>query len=159
MKAYLDIETSFGGEITIIGIYYSDSRFIQLIGDKVSRDNLLHTLNSAETIVTYNGSRFDLPVIRNKLGVDLTQLYICYDLMYDCWNQNIYGGLKKVEEQLRINRALKDIDGWEAMRLWEHYRNNKDEQALNILLEYNRNDVMNLSILEKKLKSFDKRQI
>lgn len=152
MKAYLDIETSFSGEITVIGIYYSDGRLIQLTGDEVNYDTLLASLNRAETIITYNGSRFDLPVIRNRLGIDLTQYYYCYDLMYDCWKCNLYGGLKSVEEQLGINRTSKGIDGWEAMRLWENYRKHNDHLALSTLLQYNRDDVINLVTLEKKLK-------
>lgn len=152
MKAYLDIETSFSGDITIIGIYYSDGRLLQLVGDNVTRANLLDSLNGARTIFTYNGSRFDLPVIRNKLGVDLTTHYNCHDLMYDCWKQNLYGGLKRVEEQLEIDRDSKGIDGWEAMRLWEHYKTHDDEQALTTLLHYNRDDVINLTTLEEKLK-------
>ena len=151
MKAYLDIETSFNGEITVIGIYYSDGRLIQLIGDEINRDNLLNSINNAKTIVTYNGSRFDLPVIRNKLGVDLTKYYNCYDLMYDCWKCNLYGGFKSVEEQLGIGRDSKGIDAWEAMRLWENYRKYNDHQALGTLLQYNRDDVINLVTLEKKL--------
>ena len=152
MKAYLDIETSFSGEITVIGIYYSDGRLIQLTGDEVNYDNLLASLNRAKTIITYNGSRFDLPVIRNRLGIDLTQYYNCYDLMYDCWKCNLYGGLKRVEEQLGIDRNSKGIDGWEAMQLWENYRKHNDHQALSTLLQYNRDDVINLVTLEKKLK-------
>jgi len=157
MKAYLDIETSFSGEITVIGIYYSNGRLTQLIGDEINCDNLLSSLNRTETIITYNGSRFDLPVIRNKLGVDFHNYYNCYDLMYDCWKCNFYGGLKSVEEQLGIDRDSKGIDGWEAMRLWENYRKYKDHQALTTLLNYNRDDVMNLVTLERKLKSEYKR--
>jgi len=152
MKAYLDIETSFTGEITVIGIYYSDGRLIQLIGDEVNCSNLLNSLTSTETIVTYNGSRFDLPIIRNKLGIDLTKHYRCYDLMYDCWKCNLYGGLKHVEEQLGIDRASKGINGCEAMRLWKNFKKYNDQKALNTLLQYNRDDVINLVILEKKLR-------
>ena len=151
MKVYLDIEISFSGDITIIGIYYSYGRLLQLVGDNVNRGNLLDCLNGVNTIFTYNGSRFDLPVIRNKLGVDLTTLYNCHDLMYDCWKQNLYGGLKRVEEQLGIARDSKGIDGWEAMRLWENYKKHSDEQSLITLLHYNRDDVINLITLEEKL--------
>jgi uncharacterized protein YprB with RNaseH-like and TPR domain len=151
LKAYLDIETSFSGEITILGIYFSDGRLIQLVEDDVNRDTLLDTLNPTDSIVTYNGSRFDLPVIRNKLDVDLNTHYKCHDLMYDCWKRNLYGGLKKVEAQLGIDRESQGIDGWEAMRLWENYKKKNDQKALTILLHYNRDDVINLATLEKKL--------
>jgi uncharacterized protein YprB with RNaseH-like and TPR domain len=73
--------------------------------------------------------------------------------MYDCWKQNLYGGLKRVEEQLGIERDFQGIDGWEAMRLWEHYKEHDDEQALTTLLHYNRDDVINLITIEEKLKT------
>ena len=71
--------------------------------------------------------------------------------MYDCWKQNLYGGLKRVEEQLGIDRDSKGIDGWEAMRLWENYKVHNDQQSLTTLLHYNRDDVINLTTLEEKL--------
>jgi len=41
--------------------------------------------------------------------------------MYDCWSKNLYGGLKAVERQLGIERHLKDVNGYEAVRLWWKY--------------------------------------
>ena len=73
--------------------------------------------------------------------------------MYDCWKQNLYGGLKRVEEQLGIYRDSNGIDGWEAMWLWEYYKEHGDEQSLTTLLHYNRDDVINLTTLEEKLKT------
>lgn len=37
------------------------------------------------------------------------------------------------------------------MRLWEEYYLWKDNESLDMLLEYNKEDVMNLEILRKKL--------
>ena len=45
MKAYLDIETSFGGEITIIGIFCPPKRLTQLVGDEVNSTNLWNALD------------------------------------------------------------------------------------------------------------------
>jgi uncharacterized protein YprB with RNaseH-like and TPR domain len=152
MKAYLDIETSFKGEITVIGIYHHPSRFIQLIGEEVTRTNLLNALEPASIIITYNGSRFDIPVIYRKLGIDLRSFFECHDLMFDCWKRKLYGGLKKVEEMLGIKRQLKGLDGFDAMRLWEEYTLNGDAMALYTLLRYNKEDVINLLYLEEALK-------
>ncbi len=71
--------------------------------------------------------------------------------MYDCWRNNLYGGLKSVERQLGIKRRLNDINGWEAVKLWWRYANDYDEKALAILLEYNKEDVINLKALKEKL--------
>ncbi|MBI5967813.1 MAG: ribonuclease H-like domain-containing protein [Deltaproteobacteria bacterium] len=151
MKVYLDIETSFGGEITIVGIFRPPDRLVQLVGEEVNWTNLWNVLEGVTEILTYNGSRFDLPVIKRVVGLDLNKYFECRDLMYHCWEKNLYGGLKRVEEQLGIERASKGIDGLEAMRLWERFRIYGDEKALQALLEYNRDDVINLYHLEAHL--------
>ena len=156
--AYLDIETTglswLYSDITVVGIYLvngSDSRLVQLIGEEVTRDNLLGVLESVDTIYTYNGSRFDLPFISASLGVDLVESYHHHDLMYDCWRNNLYGGFKAVEQQLGIPRQLKGIGGLEAVILWWRYQNNGDQNALTLLLQYNREDVVNLKALRETL--------
>ena len=156
MKAYLDIETSFGKEITIIGIFIPPDRVIQLVGEEVNWTNLWNALDGVTEILTYNGARFDLPVIRQAVKLDLNKYFGCRDLMYDCWRRNLYGGLKKVEEKLGIDRISKGIDGMEAMRLWERFRLYRDEGALETLLEYNREDVVNLYHLEGHLERLPK---
>ena len=151
MKAYLDIETSFGKEITVIGIFTPPNRVIQLVGEEVNSTNLWNALEGVTQILTYNGARFDLPVIRQTVRIDLNRHFECRDLMFSCWKENLYGGLKKVEEKLGIERLSKGIDGVEAMRLWERFRRYRDEDALRSLLEYNREDVVNLYHLEAGL--------
>jgi len=153
VKAYLDIETSMFGEITVIGVYRSDESFFQLVDDEVTGPNLVRILDGVETLYTYNGNRFDLPIISRALGVNLVQKLHSHDLMYDCWRHNLYGGLKRVEQQLGIHRLTKGIDGADAVELWERYKNVGDEEALKLLLLYNREDVMNLTILENRLLS------
>ena len=71
--------------------------------------------------------------------------------MYDCWNFNLYGRFKAVERQLGIDRKLKEVDGLEAIRLWWRYLDYFDLDALNTLLEYNKEDIINLRILKEKL--------
>ncbi|MCJ7645934.1 ribonuclease H-like domain-containing protein [bacterium] len=151
MKAFLDIETSFEGEITVLGVYRGDGAIIQLVGREITRSNLLKSLTGITTIYTYNGSRFDLPVIKEKLGIDLDDYFATYDLMYDCWERNLYGGLKKVEQMLGIERCLKDVNGWVAMELWDQYEKENNREALQVLLEYNKEDIINLPILMEKL--------
>ena len=151
MKAYLDIETSLGGDITIVGVFCPPDRVIQLVGDEVNWTNLWNALEGVSEILTYNGARFDLPVIKRVVNLDLNKYFECRDLMYSCWDRNLYGGLKKVEEKLGIGRASKGIDGMEAMRLWERYRIYGDEVALQTLLQYNQDDIINLCHLENLL--------
>ncbi len=124
---------------------------LQLVGKEITRDSLLEALKMVQTIFTYNGSRFDLPFINAALGIDLSGLFAHRDLMYHCWGKNLYGGLKSVERQLGIPRRLKGVDGCEAVRLWWRYVYHNDELALAKLLEYNREDVLNLKTLKEML--------
>jgi len=71
--------------------------------------------------------------------------------MYDCWNKNLYGGFKGVERQLGIERKLTEVSGYEAVRLWWRYVDSFDLDALNTLLEYNKEDVLNLKKLKELL--------
>ena len=158
MDAYLDIETTGlspdGCQITVIGIHLvnGDSQsFVQLVGDDITADRLLESLDGVTMIHTYNGSRFDLPFIYSYLGVDLENMYPHCDLMFSCWHCNLYGGLKRVERKLGIPRKLTDISGWDAVRLWWRYVNDYDEHALHTLLEYNREDAVNLKTLKELL--------
>jgi len=156
--AYLDIETTglswLDAEITVIGVYLvngNDSKLVQLVGREVTVDNLLTTIDGVSTIYTYNGSRFDLPFIHGSLGIDLESVADHHDLMHDCWRCNLFGGFKAVEQQLGISRRLQGITGLDAVLLWQRYRDYGDRRALDLLLEYNKEDVMNLSVLRERL--------
>ena len=108
-------------------------------------------MEGVETLYTYNGRWFDLPFIRSRLGVDLERNFRHRDLMYDCWAMNLYGGLKGVERRLAIRRSLPDMDGADAIRLWRRYQATEDLEALRLLLEYNKEDVLNLRSLRAHL--------
>ena len=156
--AYLDIETTglswLNADITVVGIYLvngNDSRLVQLVGEEINRDNLVKALADSHTIYTYNGSRFDLPFIRVSLEIDLVESHHHHDLMYDCWKNNLYGGFKSVEQQLGIPRQLRGIGGLDAVILWWRYKNNGDQRALSLLLQYNKEDVVNLKVLRERL--------
>ena len=158
LEAYLDIETTglslSVDEITVIGIYLCngvDTEFIQLVGMEITARNLLEALKNVQVIYTYNGSRFDLPFIHTRLWINLEETFAHRDLMYDCWQRNLYGGFKAVERQLGIVRKLTEVNGYEAIRLWWRYIDDYDEDALNTLLAYNKEDVINLKTLKEEL--------
>ena len=73
------------------------------------------------------------------------------DLMYACWDRNLHGGLKAVEKALGTARRLTEADGLEAVRLWEQYERYGDLSALRRLLDYNKEDVLNLKSLKEIL--------
>jgi len=157
-RAYIDIETTglsrHSAELTVVGIALEKGgpcRVIQLLEANLSDEKLLAALRGVDEIYSYNGSRFDLPFIAAKLRVDLRACFKHTDLMYDCWRNKLKGGLKAVERQLGIDRRLKGVDGFMAVKLWYEYVNNHDRRALATLLEYNREDIVNLQVLRQKL--------
>ncbi len=158
IEAYLDIETTglspLNDELTVVGVYIcngDETRFVQLVGDDITADKILEALKNVDLILTYNGSRFDLPFINCRLGIDLAQMFKHRDLMLDCWSKNLYGGFKAVEKKLGIKRILSEMNGLEAIKLWWQYINYYDENALDTLLEYNKEDVVNLKTLKERL--------
>ena len=86
-----------------------------------------------------------------KLGIDLAGLVKHTDLMYDCWKKDLKGGLKVVERILGIDRKLQGVDGYMAVQLWWKYANHNDRRALRTLLDYNKEDVVNLKVLRQSL--------
>ena len=155
---YLDIETTGFSwsycDLTVVGVGAvrgAQSRFGQLFGDQINAEGVLNLLEDVDELYTYNGSRFDLPFIERRLRLDLRRRFPHTDLMYKCWRRDLKGGLKVVETRLGIARRLADMNGYMAVRLWWNYVNENDLQALQTLLEYNREDVMNLHILREKL--------
>jgi uncharacterized protein YprB with RNaseH-like and TPR domain len=160
MEAYLDIETTglspSDSILTVIGIHIcngDDTNFLQLVGKDITRDSLLEALKGVDIIYTYNGMRFDLPFIHHCLGIKLAEIFNHHDLMYDCWRNNLYGGFKAVERQLGIERKLVGMDGYQAVRMWWRYVELFDLEALDTLLEYNKEDVLNLKILRQILEA------
>lgn len=146
--AYLDIETTgLGGPedyITTIALYDGHS-----IHHFVHDDNLLEfkeVIQQYPLLVTYNGKTFDLPFIRNYLSIRMDQAHI--DLRYVLRSLGLRGGLKACERQLGLNReTLEGVDGYFAVLLWYDYSNRGNQKALETLLAYNIQDVVNLETL------------
>lgn len=157
--AYLDIETTGLSpnfcDLTVIGVYLDDgdNEVTQFVGEEICSSKLSDILKKVDTVYTYNGARFDLPFIKGKLQLDITSHCQHEDLMYTCWQRNLRGGLKAVERQLGIKRKNADIDGYVAVQLWQNYQENGCAASLNKLLEYNKEDVLNLKEIKRILKT------
>jgi uncharacterized protein YprB with RNaseH-like and TPR domain len=149
MKAYLDIETCAGGEVTVVGIFREDRGLCQLVGGEITDVTLWETLDGVDTICTFNGDRFDLPILERQVRVDLRNRFRSLDLLRECRRAGLKGGLKQLEERFGIARSTRGMNGWDALQLWARFENEGDRAALDVLLEYNREDVMNLLQLER----------
>jgi uncharacterized protein YprB with RNaseH-like and TPR domain len=80
------------------------------------------------------------------LGIKLNQVHI--DLRYILRSLGYAGGLKGCERKAGIDRGeLDGMDGYFAVLLWEDYQRNMNRKALETLLAYNIQDVVNLEML------------
>jgi len=146
--AYLDIETTGlgnpGDYITTITLY--DGHRLRHYVKDANLVDFQDDIRPYRLIVTYNGKTFDLPFIRNYLGLRIDQPHI--DLRYVLARLGYRGGLKGCEKQLGLDRGeLEGIDGYFAVLLWFDYLNHGNERALETLLAYNMTDVVNLQTL------------
>jgi uncharacterized protein YprB with RNaseH-like and TPR domain len=146
--AYLDIETTGmeadRHEITLIGLY--DGRRMRHYMEE-EMEEFPRDLRQYKMIVTFNGASFDLPFLRRVFpGLQLHQIHI--DLRHVMARLGLKGGLKAIERRVGIERTprTRDVRGWDAVYLWRRYLKG-DEEALDVLLEYNREDVVNLKHL------------
>ncbi len=143
--AYLDIETSSGGG-GISAISVSDGATVSSYVSGINLDRFAADIGDYSLLVTFNGTCFDLPVIRACLHTDLPQAHI--DLRFALRSIGVRGGLKRAEKQFGVHRGMLDgIDGSAAVWLWDRYLHAGDERALETLLSYNTEDVRYLPLL------------
>lgn len=152
MIVYLDIETSFEEELTVVGVWRADRGLLQLVGSAIAPQPVREALEGVGTICTFNGDRFDLPVLRRTLGLDLLVDYHSLDLSVECRRVGFRGGLKAIEASLSIARRSNGLNGYDAMVLWDRWLDG-DRDALETLLAYNAEDVYNLVRLERRLRA------
>lgn len=145
--AYIDIETTGldnSAIITTIAIYNGED--IKYFVQGKNMDDFLKELQRYKILITYNGRSFDIPFIEAYFNTKLPHAQI--DLRYILAHLGIKGGLKKCEKTLGIDRKeLDGVDGYFAVLLWDEYKKNSNPKALETLLAYNIEDVINLETL------------
>lgn len=146
---YLDIETDggqAGNSITTIGIYNGSEFECFIKGQNL--ENFRDRISEFGMIVTFFGLGFDIPMILKrypKIVLDHIHLDLCPTLR----EVGLKGGLKKIEKELGIARGADTdgLNGRDAIYLWRRYERGGDERALETLIAYNREDVVNLEAL------------
>ena len=146
--AFLDIETTGNGNprdhITAVTLY-DGTRFKQYVyGQNLKQ--FKEDVKAFKVLITYGGKSFDIPFIRNTMGLPMEHAHI--DLRYILASLGYRGGLKGCEMQLGLRRnGLEDVNGYFAVLLWREYRKRKNRRALETLLVYNALDVLHLEPL------------
>ena len=154
---YLDIETTglspVNDDITIIGLLCGDTfeQFTKNINLKAYYVDEFIMMHEPDEVIGYNSNKFDI-LFMESFGVETLANLKQTDLMHQCHDLNLKGGLKKVEQILGIERQYEPLNFFQQTALWKKWINNNDWDSLDRLSAYNREDVMNLPLVEEKLK-------
>jgi hypothetical protein len=146
--AFVDIETTglsrWSDELTMIGIYDDEGVFTYIKGQNL--EEAKEKLKDYDILVSFNGKQFDLPFIEYKFKEKYDCVHL--DLRFLLKQFGYKGGLKVIERELGIQRGdeVKDVNGFEAVRLWKKYERGCRE-SLALLIQYNREDIVNLKTL------------
>lgn len=146
--AFIDIETTGLSKeyhyITTIGIYDGNKSRIFVNGKDL--EEAFYKLQEYDIIVTFNGKQFDVPFIEHYAKQKINCIHL--DLRFMLKEFGLSGGLKRIERDLGLTRdsEVAEIDGFEAIRLWNRYQKG-DLEALELLKKYNTEDIENLEYL------------
>ena len=140
---FLDIEIDSYGKIVLAGIsdYYNTNFFVK--GFNLNKKQIEQELKKFKLVITFNGSAFDLPKLKKELKIETNQPHL--DLKQLCVNLGLIGGLKEVERILNLKRP-KNLYG-NPIILWKAFHASGDNEYLDLLIEYNREDIENLKLI------------
>jgi uncharacterized protein YprB with RNaseH-like and TPR domain len=145
---FFDIETTGldqrRNEVTTVSLHQAGETTTFVRGQDLTTGRLREAFADADLLVTFNGKRFDVPFLEQNFDVALDHPHL--DLMYPCRQLGLSGGLKAIEREVGLERDRPDISGRDAVRLWHQYERG-DEDALETLVSYNREDTVNLRTL------------
>jgi len=138
---FLDIEVeNKKGDINIIGLYDGITTKT-MVYPNLNLTLLKQELKKYKLIVTFNGSVHDIPVLK-KYFSDFIPKIPHIDLRFLCQKLNLKGSLKDIEKKLNIHRP-KHLNG-SPVDLWKAYHASGDKEYLDLLVQYNEEDVINL---------------
>lgn len=137
---FLDIETDSYGKVVVVGIsnYYKTNTFVK--GFNLEKNLLERELEKYKLLVTFNGGAFDLPKLKKQLLLEVKMPHI--DLKPLCVKLNLKGGLKEVEKMLNLRRPSHLYGN--PVELWKAFHASGDKEYLQLLVDYNTEDVENL---------------
>jgi uncharacterized protein YprB with RNaseH-like and TPR domain len=138
--AFVDIEAA-GDKVTVAGVLDREG-LTSFRGGDLTR--FRERARSWRALVTFNGTVFDLPILRRVLP-DWTPPAVHVDLRHVYQRLREKGGLKQLEPRAGFFRPphLSALSGADAVALW-YAQAQGDRTALRRLVEYNLYDVFHL---------------
>jgi len=105
---------------TIVRIY--DGKKVKAFVRGIDLDGIVDEFAKYDFLVTYNGTRFDLPFIKHEYPeIEFNQMHT--DMTYPLRRIGYTGSLKAIEQVLGVTRSedMTGITGFDAVRLWNEY--------------------------------------
>lgn len=146
---FLDIETTglsrYYDTITLVGWSTGREYNVYIKGD--DPEPLRKALAEAKAIVTFNGSLFDVPFLRDEFP-ELRMPAAHVDLRFLAKRVGLVGGQKEVESTVGLQRpgVLSGLRGEAAPLLWHRYRRG-DLESLKLLISYNHADIEGMKFI------------
>ncbi|MBU1198817.1 MAG: ribonuclease H-like domain-containing protein [Nanoarchaeota archaeon] len=153
----IDIEATYwDGPISVIGVYKPQDGEIDYTafvkGKNLTTENLKQAFAKCKLLITFNGIKYDVPEIRKQFPGVIPENIPVVDLYLIARRINFDGGLKTLERTFNIFRK-DEVDNKRKIstKMWKKYEEKGNEAALNTLIEYNRQDAINLYPLAEKI--------
>ncbi|HVE86560.1 MAG TPA: ribonuclease H-like domain-containing protein [Myxococcales bacterium] len=129
---------------TVVTVLDADGIHVFIQGRNL--DALPERLARRALWVSFNGSVFDVPVLRASFGPALPAPAVHVDLRFFFRKLGRSMGLKALEDELGLSRPphLAHLNGLGAVDLWRQYRATGDVAPLRLLVEYNAYDAIDL---------------
>ncbi|GEM_PF-5425810 len=178
-SVFLDLETAgfrnTGSPAFLIGLAYYDNERGEMVAEQFfSRDPLEEKENLEETVerleefkrvVTFNGSSFDIPFLKERLAANLVRpgsQEQGHDDLYPEWRRvrgmegKSSATLQTFERsQLSINRhgieGMGDISGYKIPETWRSFLTSGQTEGVESVLHHNVLDLVTLVLLDKHL--------
>ena len=113
-------------------------------------DGFLDEWAAAGILVGFNSKRFDTPFVLKEFGLTAPPPQV--DLMDEAAHYGFRGGLKAIEKSVGFTRSdIPCANGADAVENWRRFCESGDETALSALIRYNRDDVLSLLHLARRL--------
>lgn len=153
----IDVEATYwNGPISVIGVYRPKDGEIDYTafvkGKNLTAENLKQIFAECKLLITFNGINYDVPEIRKQFPSVIPENIPVVDLYLLARRMELDTGLKTLEQHFKIFRK-EEVENKRKIstKMWKRYEEKGDEKALNILIEYNRQDAINLYPLAEKI--------
>lgn len=137
---FLDIEPFSKKDILLVGLFdgYETKTLIKSIN--LDKNNLEREINKYKLLITFNGSAYDIPMLKKVLKLEIKIPHI--DLKQLCINLNYKGGLKEIENTLNLKRPI-HLKG-SPFDAYKTFLASQDQEYLDLIIQYNQEDIINL---------------